>query len=117
LYLDVNSTFPVSGDLLKISNLSIDKDIDNSAPVENFVVPSLEVTGGTGFVGQKIRFDDFSSNIGEFVFNGDLTQQFLSASGKDWVVKAIGVQGVPEPASYTLILSLILLSFVLCKRK
>ncbi len=108
LFLEVDSTAPDSGDLLEISNMVIG----------TFSVPTLSVTGGTGFVGQKIRFDDEPLNIGEFSLSGDLTQQFLSADSKDWVVKAIGVQGaVPEPGSYAFLLGIVGLFFACLRRK
>jgi hypothetical protein len=86
----------------------------NSASTDG---PSLfadtSVTGSTNgnpvFAGYKFHFDDRLSNIGEFVYQGNLNPDMFAepASGEEWTLTVVGVNNssIPEPSSMLLLLA------------
>lgn len=86
--------------------------------------PDLSVTGAKGgstkFSGYKFHFDDKLSNIGEFIFQGDLNPDMVTfASGEQWTMTVVGVYNpeiVPEPSSFLLLFATALSVFARRRR-
>lgn len=98
-------------EFLSLENISVTLNGVSSAPAD------IEVLPDGGFSAFKTSISgSLTTNISNLDFDSDLIQQNFGAAQKDWYVKAFAVQ-VPEPSSYVIILSFIVLGFTILKRK
>jgi hypothetical protein len=105
---------------LYVNNIS---DLENIQITHNYNSESISPLNGnralpSHFVGFVLEDPDKPINIADFDLQGQMTINMSeNAINEDWTYTIVGVNSVPEPATYALLFGIISLSWVMIRRR